>query len=84
MAPSRHRGVSHEGGSEWAAQVLDYWELRRATGNFGRSRLIGEGGFGRVYRAKMDDGSVLAVKRLNEKSSQVRGVPAVLWLDIGV
>lgn len=51
---------------------MDYWELRRATSNFGRSRLIGEGGFGRVYRARMDDGSVLAVKRLNEKSSQVR------------
>lgn len=74
LAPCKSvtRGMMKGGDTERAAREMDYWELRRATNNFGKSRLIGEGGFGRVYRAKMDDGSVLAVKRLNEKSSQVR------------
>ncbi|KAH1106097.1 hypothetical protein J1N35_009865 [Gossypium stocksii] len=39
-------------------------ELEKATSNFSSKRILGEGGFGRVYRGVMEDGSELAVKLL--------------------
>ncbi|KAK7338189.1 hypothetical protein VNO77_18791 [Canavalia gladiata] len=40
-------------------------ELQIATGSFSVDHLIGEGSFGRVYRAQFDDGKVLAVKKID-------------------
>nr|GEX85689.1 probable receptor-like protein kinase At1g49730 isoform X1 [Tanacetum cinerariifolium] len=45
-----------------------YKETKRATDNFGT--VIGEGGFGTVFRAQFSDGSTLAVKRMNKVSDQ--------------
>ncbi|XP_038708155.1 protein STRUBBELIG-RECEPTOR FAMILY 6-like isoform X2 [Tripterygium wilfordii] len=40
-------------------------DLQMATGSFSVDNLLGEGTFGRVYRAQFDDGKVLAVKKIN-------------------
>ncbi|KAK7397493.1 hypothetical protein VNO78_18668 [Psophocarpus tetragonolobus] len=40
-------------------------ELQVATGSFSVDQLVGEGSFGRVYRAQFDDGQVLAVKKID-------------------
>nr|PNR62988.1 hypothetical protein PHYPA_001413 [Physcomitrium patens] len=38
-------------------------ELKKITGNFSESHLIGEGDFCKVYRGKLKDGNVLATNR---------------------
>ncbi|KAL1213096.1 Protein STRUBBELIG-RECEPTOR FAMILY 6 [Cardamine amara subsp. amara] len=40
-------------------------DLQIATGSFSVDNLLGEGTFGRVYRAEFDDGKVLAVKKID-------------------
>ncbi len=39
-------------------------QLAAATADFAPARLLGEGGYGEVFRAEMPDGSQLAVKRM--------------------
>ncbi|KAK6931378.1 Malectin-like domain [Dillenia turbinata] len=52
-------------------QYFSLSELRLATGNFSNNCLIGEGGFGKVYKGSIDGGSSkVAVKRGNPGSSQ--------------
>lgn len=48
---------------------LNLSQVARATRNFSPSLQIGEGGFGTVYRAQLDDGQMVAVKR----AKKVRG-----------
>ncbi|KAF8766047.1 hypothetical protein HU200_007892 [Digitaria exilis] len=43
---------------------LTYAHLHEATNGFSSEALIGTGGFGEVYKAKLKDGSVVAVKKL--------------------
>uniref|UniRef100_A0A0C9SAE5 non-specific serine/threonine protein kinase n=1 Tax=Wollemia nobilis TaxID=56998 RepID=A0A0C9SAE5_9CONI len=38
-------------------------ELSKATGNFSPNNKIGQGGFGTVYKGKLKDGTLVAVKR---------------------
>ncbi|XVE51767.1 hypothetical protein DITRI_Ditri02bG0067300 [Diplodiscus trichospermus] len=40
-------------------------DLQMATSSFSVENLLGEGSFGRVYRAQFDDGKVLAVKKID-------------------
>ncbi|CAI0557336.1 unnamed protein product [Linum tenue] len=47
---------------------FSYKEIKKATDNF--TTVIGEGGFGVVYKAQFSDGSVVAVKRMNKVSEQ--------------
>ncbi|KAG6575405.1 Protein STRUBBELIG-RECEPTOR FAMILY 7, partial [Cucurbita argyrosperma subsp. sororia] len=42
--------------------------LQMATGSFNVENLLGEGSFGRVYRAEFDNGKVLAVKKINSSA----------------
>ncbi|XP_062222950.1 cysteine-rich receptor-like protein kinase 34 isoform X1 [Phragmites australis] len=44
--------------------------LRAATGNFAAENMLGEGGFGEVFKGRLQDGQAIAVKRLSKGSSQ--------------
>ncbi|KAL8540699.1 hypothetical protein ACS0TY_002073 [Phlomoides rotata] len=46
-------------------------ELEKATDNFSQKNFIGRGGFGMVYRGTLNDGTVVAVKKMIE--SDVEG-----------
>ncbi|XP_022991737.1 probable serine/threonine-protein kinase PBL25 [Cucurbita maxima] len=53
------------------AQSFTFRELATATKNFRREWLIGEGGFGRVYKGKLDKtNQVIAVKQLDRNGMQ--------------
>ncbi|XP_021773788.1 cold-responsive protein kinase 1-like isoform X1 [Chenopodium quinoa] len=47
-----------------------YKELQHATGNFSQVNKIGEGGFGLVYKGRLKDGTLIAVKVLSPESRQ--------------
>ncbi|XP_068641802.1 calmodulin-binding receptor-like cytoplasmic kinase 3 isoform X2 [Aristolochia californica] len=46
---------------------LNMSQVLKATHNFSPSLKIGEGGFGTVYRAKLQDGHVVAIKRAKKE-----------------
>ncbi|KAK8709511.1 hypothetical protein V6N13_060526 [Hibiscus sabdariffa] len=48
--------------------ALSLEELKEKTDNFGSKALIGEGSYGRVYYANLDNGKTLAVKKLDVSS----------------
>ncbi|GKV44309.1 hypothetical protein SLEP1_g51501 [Rubroshorea leprosula] len=50
--------------------TFSYAELRAATDDFSPSNKLGEGGFGPVYKGKLSDGRVVAVKQLSVASHQ--------------
>ncbi|KAL3715723.1 hypothetical protein ACJRO7_007462 [Eucalyptus globulus] len=43
-----------------------YRELKVASGNFSEENVVGEGGFGKVYRGILLDGSVVAIKKCTQ------------------
>ncbi|CDY24650.1 BnaA05g30490D [Brassica napus] len=54
-----------------AAQTFTFRELATATKNFRQECLIGEGGFGRVYKGKLEKcGKIVAVKQLDRNGLQ--------------
>ncbi|XP_037406917.1 receptor-like serine/threonine-protein kinase SD1-8 [Triticum dicoccoides] len=50
--------------------LFDLEVILAATDNFSADSKIGQGGFGPVYMAKLEDGQEVAVKRLSKKSVQ--------------
>lgn len=46
---------------------LNMSQVARATHNFSPSLLIGEGGFGTVYKAELPDGQIVAIKRARKE-----------------
>uniref|UniRef100_A0A6N2KIG0 Protein kinase domain-containing protein n=2 Tax=Salix viminalis TaxID=40686 RepID=A0A6N2KIG0_SALVM len=48
-----------------SVSLIEYKILEKGTNNFGDDRLLGKGGFGRVYKAVMEDDSSVAVKKLD-------------------
>ncbi|XWS36920.1 hypothetical protein CRYUN_Cryun20dG0126600 [Craigia yunnanensis] len=57
-----------KGSTYFGAHVFSYEELEEATDNFRTSKELGEGGFGTVYYGVLNDGRVVAVKRLFESN----------------
>lgn len=59
-------------------RIFSFSELKAATRNFRGDTVLGEGGFGKVYKGWLDEkssskggsGSVIAVKKLNSESMQ--------------
>ncbi|XP_057536779.1 cysteine-rich receptor-like protein kinase 6 isoform X2 [Amaranthus tricolor] len=50
--------------------LFDLSTLRTATANFSVDNKLGEGGFGAVYKGKLENGQEIAVKRLSRNSAQ--------------
>ncbi|RHN45910.1 putative protein kinase RLK-Pelle-DLSV family [Medicago truncatula] len=50
--------------------IFDFEKLATATNNFHLSNKLGQGGFGIVYKGKLQDGREIAVKRLSKASGQ--------------
>uniref|UniRef100_A0ACD5WJS9 Uncharacterized protein n=1 Tax=Avena sativa TaxID=4498 RepID=A0ACD5WJS9_AVESA len=53
-----------------AAQIFTFRELAAATKNFRQDSQLGEGGFGRVYKGRLDSGQAVAVKQLDRNGLQ--------------
>ncbi|KGN50996.2 hypothetical protein Csa_004649 [Cucumis sativus] len=45
---------------------FQFRELQNATHNFSSKNLVGKGGFGNVYKGYLQDGTIVAVKRLKD------------------
>ncbi|KAL4650772.1 hypothetical protein ACB092_01G112600 [Castanea dentata] len=52
-------------GKKGSVPLIEYTLLEKATDNFRDSNVLGEGGFGCVYKARLDDNFYVAVKKLN-------------------
>ncbi|RQP03032.2 hypothetical protein POPTR_018G132900v4 [Populus trichocarpa] len=57
-------------GSLQTISYFDFQTLKKATKNFHPGNLLGRGGFGPVYRGKLSDGRMVAVKKLSLDKSQ--------------
>ncbi|XP_024366586.1 uncharacterized protein [Physcomitrium patens] len=51
-------------------KALTYSDLVLATDNFSSAKIIGDGGFGMVYKAKLADGTTVAIKKLVQDGAQ--------------
>uniref|UniRef100_A0A0E0DIS6 non-specific serine/threonine protein kinase n=1 Tax=Oryza meridionalis TaxID=40149 RepID=A0A0E0DIS6_9ORYZ len=49
---------------------INFEDVVTATNNFSDSNMLGEGGFGKVYKGKLEGGKEVAVKRLSTGSTQ--------------
>ncbi|KAL7199074.1 hypothetical protein ACSBR2_021372 [Camellia fascicularis] len=53
-----------------STRFLEYEELKEATNNFEPASILGEGGFGRVFKGVLSDGTAVAIKRLTNGGQQ--------------
>lgn len=54
---------SKRGGDQSGNVQITMEEIYRATRNFSPSFKIGQGGFGTVYKGRLEDGTIVAIKR---------------------
>ncbi|XP_024032683.1 serine/threonine-protein kinase CDG1 [Morus notabilis] len=52
------------------AVIFKYNEIQAATENFSKENLLGEGGYGHVYKGQLNSGQLIAAKVRKEESSQ--------------
>ncbi|PIN17201.1 Serine/threonine protein kinase [Handroanthus impetiginosus] len=66
----RAKGKENNSSKGNVARSFTFKELAMATQNFRGANLIGEGGFGSVYRGRLESGLIVAVKQLNLEGLQ--------------
>lgn len=49
---------------------FSFTQLEKATNGFSETSLVGQGGYGNVYKGILDDGTVVAIKRAKQGSLQ--------------
>lgn len=64
------KGRVSNGPRNSAARSFTFRELAAATRGFREVNLIGEGGFGRVFKGRLETGQVVAIKQLNHDGLQ--------------
>ncbi|KAM7531785.1 hypothetical protein LguiB_035195 [Lonicera macranthoides] len=71
-ASLKTKEVSNEGGPDYvAARTFTFRELAAATKNFRGDCLVGEGGFGRVYKGRLESSNqMVAIKQLDRNGLQ--------------
>ncbi|XP_077211998.1 PTI1-like tyrosine-protein kinase 3 [Tasmannia lanceolata] len=62
--------------------ALSLDELKEKTDNFGSKSLIGEGSYGRVYYATLNNGKAVAIKKLDVSSEAESGVDFLSQLSV--
>lgn len=70
LIPLLNRLNSRVSKKKGCATTIEYSKLQAGTNNFSSNNILGEGGFGCVYKARFDDDSFAAVKKLDESSRQ--------------
>ncbi|WCJ22332.1 Protein kinase superfamily protein [Euphorbia peplus] len=53
-----------------STRFLAYEELKEATNNFEPGSILGEGGFGKVFKGVLSDGTAVAIKKLTNGGQQ--------------
>ncbi|GAB2219272.1 hypothetical protein Drorol1_Dr00006905 [Drosera rotundifolia] len=56
--------------TKFPAKKFTYLDMCAATGLFNIANKIGEGGFGKVYKGRLQNGEVVAIKKLNHEGVQ--------------
>uniref|UniRef100_A0A2P2M578 non-specific serine/threonine protein kinase n=1 Tax=Rhizophora mucronata TaxID=61149 RepID=A0A2P2M578_RHIMU len=69
-AVSRKRHSSKASLKMGGVKDFTFAEMALATNNFSSSTQVGQGGYGKVYRGVLADGSIVAIKRAQEGSLQ--------------
>ncbi|KAM5573859.1 putative serine/threonine-protein kinase PBL21 [Rosa sericea] len=64
------KGKGGNSAQKSVARSFTFRELAAATKGFREVNLIGEGGFGRVYKGRLEAGQVVAIKQLNHDGLQ--------------
>ncbi|KAM5587422.1 hypothetical protein ABKV19_006057, partial [Rosa sericea] len=59
----REKLASHKGSVETAARIFTTADLKQATNNYHRDGILGEGGYGTVYKGVLPDNKVVAIKK---------------------
>ncbi|KAM3259593.1 hypothetical protein ACQJBY_051079 [Aegilops geniculata] len=69
MKWEKHKKVTLDGSSDLEFPFVRFHEIAQATQNFSGTCMIGQGGFGKVYKGTLG-GQQIAVKRLSRDSQQ--------------
>ncbi|MFS7953833.1 putative protein kinase RLK-Pelle-RLCK-IV family [Helianthus anomalus] len=71
-----NKNLNHSKASNGQVGVdeLSFQDICKATGNWSASNIIGEGGFGTVYKGTLKNGSTIAIKRA-KKENYDKGTP---------
>ncbi|KAF5456428.1 hypothetical protein F2P56_025916 [Juglans regia] len=69
LRPAASKEISFSGNLRTISH-FDFQTLKKATQNFHHANLLGKGGFGPVYRGKLEDERLVAVKKLSLDTSR--------------